>query len=283
MVFNSQLPLLRVRNLCKQYGPSCSACARLTGPEQGSNICPECGSVVACFGVSFELLPGEVLGIVGESGSGKSTIIRCLNLDESPTAGEAFLSEVEGGKVNLFALSSQRKRLIQSSLLGVVYQSPHLGLNLNFSAGANVAERLLIQNNTPEYRPIRKRTSLLLNKVQVPVKRMDEPIKIFSGGMQQRIQLAKALAPRPTLLLLDEPTSGLDVSVQARVLDLIASLQRETGVSMLVVSHDLGVIRLLTHRTLVMKMGRVVEQGLTDQILEDPQHPYTQELVASVL
>jgi len=101
--------------------------------------------------------------------------------------------------------------------------------------------------------------------------------------MQQRVQIAKALAPSPKLLLLDEPTSGLDVSVQASVLDLIASLQRETGTSMLVVSHDLGIIRLLTHRTMVMKMGRVVEQGITDQILEDPLHPYTQQLVASAL
>jgi putative phosphonate transport system ATP-binding protein len=97
------------------------------------------------------------------------------------------------------------------------------------------------------------------------------------------VQIAKALAPAPRLLLLDEPTSGLDVSVQASVLDLIARLQRETGVSMVVVSHDLGVIRLLTQRTLVMKLGRVVEQGLTDQVLEDPQHPYTQQLVASAL
>jgi len=282
-VLNSQSPLLHVRSLSKQYGPSCSSCARLTGPEQGTNICPECGGVVACWEVSFNLFPGEVLGIVGESGSGKSTILRCLNLDEPPTTGEAFHSGVEKGKTNLFTLSSQRKRLIQSSLLGIVYQSPHLGLNLDFSAGANVAERLLIQNNTPEYRRIRKRTSSLLNKVQMPVKRIDELSGAFSGGMQQRVQLAKALAPRPMLLLLDEPTSGLDVSVQASVLDLIASLQRKTGVSMLVVSHDLGVIRLLTHRTLVMKMGRVVERGLTDQILEDPQHPYTQELVASVL
>jgi putative phosphonate transport system ATP-binding protein len=123
----------------------------------------------------------------------------------------------------------------------------------------------------------------LFEQVHMPVRRMDEIARFFSGGMQQRVQLAKALAPAPRLLLLDEPTSGLDVSVQASVLDLIATLQRQTGVSMLIVSHDLGVIRLLTHRTLVMKFGRLVEQGLTDQILEDPQHPYTQQLVASTL
>jgi putative phosphonate transport system ATP-binding protein len=112
---------------------------------------------------------------------------------------------------------------------------------------------------------------------------MDEPPSRFSGGMQQRVQIAKALSNNPKILLLDEVTTGLDLSVQARVLDLIRGLQREFHLSMIVVSHDLGVIRLLCQRTLVMRYGRVVETGLTDQILEDPQHPYTQLLVNSQL
>jgi putative phosphonate transport system ATP-binding protein len=112
---------------------------------------------------------------------------------------------------------------------------------------------------------------------------MDDLPKHFSGGMQQRVQIAKALANNPPILLLDEVTTGLDVSVQARVLDLIKYIQRELGISMLVISHDIGVIRLLTSRTAVIKNGRIVEMGLTDQILEDPQHPYTQLLVNSVL
>ncbi len=282
-MFNGSSPLLRVRNLSRHYGPSCAACAGLTGPERETNVCPRCGGTVACRDVSFDLFPGEVLGIVGESGSGKSTLLRCLNFDESPSAGEMFYSGAGNGLANLFTLSAQRKRAARSSLFGIVYQSPHLGLNLDLSAGANVAERLLVQDNTPAYGQVRGRTISLLNQVRMPESRVDELSKTFSGGMQQRVQLAKALGPRPKLLFLDEPTSGLDVSVQASVLDLIASLQRETGVSMLVVSHDLGVVRLLTHRTLVMKMGRVVEQGLTDQVLEDPRHAYTQQLVASVL
>ncbi len=112
---------------------------------------------------------------------------------------------------------------------------------------------------------------------------MDEPPRNFSGGMQQRVQIAKALSTRPSVLLLDEVTTGLDVSVQAKVLDLLRSLQRELGVATLVVSHDLGVIRMLTSRTIVMRHGEIIEQGLSDQILEDPQHPYTQLLVNSVL
>jgi putative phosphonate transport system ATP-binding protein len=112
---------------------------------------------------------------------------------------------------------------------------------------------------------------------------MDDLPGNFSGGMQQRVQIAKALAHNPPLLLLDEVTTGLDVSVQARVLDLIRQLQRQMGIAMLVVSHDLGVIRLLADRTTVMKDGQVIETGLTDQILEDPQHPYTQLLVNSSL
>jgi putative phosphonate transport system ATP-binding protein len=130
---------------------------------------------------------------------------------------------------------------------------------------------------------MRERAAELLEKTEVPVDRMDEPPKNFSGGMQQRVQIAKALSNAPVILLLDEVTTGLDVSVQARVLDLLRSLQQELHVATIVVSHDLGVIRQLTSRTMVMKHGRVVEAGLTDQILEDPQHPYTQLLVSSAL
>jgi putative phosphonate transport system ATP-binding protein len=276
-------PLLCVRALAKWYGRGCPFCLTETGPGPGTNLCGVCKAVVAFSGVTFELFPGEVLGIVGESGSGKSTLLRCLCFAETPSAGQATLSAVSDGAEDLYSLSAQRKRRVQAELLGIVYQSPHLGLNLDYSAGANVAERLLARDDTPSFAATRERCSSLLECVQLPIERVDETTRSFSGGMQQRVQIAKALAPAPRLLLLDEPTSGLDVSVQASVLDLIARLQRETGVSMVVVSHDLGVIRLLTQRTLVMKLGRVVEQGLTDQVLEDPQHPYTQQLVASAL
>jgi putative phosphonate transport system ATP-binding protein len=164
----------------------------------------------------------------------------------------------------------------------MVYQNPNLGLNFGISAGGNIAERLLM-NDLNHYGDIRRRASELLTRTDVMVSRMDESPKQFSGGMQQRVQIAKALATRPPLLYLDEVTTGLDLSVQARILDLILEIQHELGTAMIVVTHDLGVIRLLASRTLVMKYGRVIESGLTDQILEDPQHAYTQQLVASTL
>jgi putative phosphonate transport system ATP-binding protein len=172
--------------------------------------------------------------------------------------------------------------MLRNQLMGIVFQNPHLGLKLHISAGGNIAERLLAAGER-NVANIRQRAGLLLEKTEVSRQRMDEPPINFSGGMQQRVQIAKAISNNPLVLLLDELTTGLDVSVQAKVLDLIRKLQQEMNVTTLVVSHDLGVIRLLTRRTLVMKNGRIVEAGLTDQILEDPQHPYTQLMVSSML
>jgi putative phosphonate transport system ATP-binding protein len=247
---------------------------------------------MACTDISFDLYPGEVLGLVGESGSGKSTVVRLLHFDMEPTAGAFYLnlqqhSRDNGGppidpQQNLFALSAFHRRRLRNAHMGIVYQQAHLGLRLKVSAGGNVAERLLLAGwrNVGQ---MRSRAADLLIKTEVPIQRMDELPRFFSGGMQQRVQIAKALSTQPALLLLDEVTTGLDVSVQARVLDLIRCLQQELNLATIVVSHDLAVIRLLTSRTLVMRHGRIVEQGLSDQILEDPQHPYTQLLVSSTL
>lgn len=290
-------PVLQAKGLTKRHGQGCSQCYDLTGPHFDRNVCPECQTVVACHDVSFDLFPQEVLGIVGESGSGKSTVIKLLNFDLEADEGEVYadtsasnladrigpgLTGTGALRQNLLDLNAFRKRQLRNFMIGVVYQHPHLGLRMNVSAGGNIAERLLMA----EWRHVgkmRERSASLLTKTEVPVNRMDEPPRNFSGGMQQRVQIAKALSNQPMLLLLDEVTSGLDVSVQARVLDLIRNLQHELQVTTIVVSHDLGVIRMLTSRTIVMKHGRIVESGLTDQVLEDPQHPYTQLLVSSAL
>lgn len=274
--------LLRVRGLSKVYGEPSGASLDRTGPEFGTNICPDTGAIVAIANIDFDLYPGEVLGIVGESGSGKSTLVQLLYFDQPATSGKVLFKNVDEARTNLLTLSSQRKRYVRNHLMGMVYQNPRDGLNFGFTAGGNIAEKLLMAN-TFHIGRIRGRATYLLTQTEVPIQRMDETPTSFSGGMQQRVQISKAIANNPPLVFLDEVTSGLDVSVQAKVLDLIRQLQRELGISMIVVSHDLGVIRMLTDRTIVLKHGRIVEHGLTDQILQDPQHAYTQLLVSSLL
>lgn len=285
-------PVLEIKDLTKIYGGGCPRCLEVTGPKFETNICCHCGAVVACGQVSFELFPAEVLGIVGESGSGKSTLVRLLYFDYEATAGELYFHndasvpnpqvKFPQADVNLLGLNSFQKRQLRQACLGMVYQNPHLGLRMAISSGGNIAERLIMAGWRHIGR-MRHRSSHLLAKTEIPLQRLDEPPRNFSGGMRQRVQIAKALSNNPVILFLDEVTTGLDLSVQARVLDLIRNLQSEFHLAIIVVSHDLGVIRLLTTRTLVMRFGRVVESGLTDQILEDPQHPYTQLLVSSQL
>jgi putative phosphonate transport system ATP-binding protein len=286
-------PVLIIKDLAKIYGRGCPLCLEVTGPKFEPNICCHCGSVVACGKVSFELYPADVLGIVGESGSGKSTVVRLLHFDFEATAGELYLRNGDSIKSNsplklpqanenLLSLNSFQKRQLRHACLGIVYQNPYLGLRMAISSGGNIAERLIMAGCRHIGR-MRDRSAYLLAKTEIPLARLDEPPRNFSGGMRQRVQIAKALSNNPVILFLDEVTTGLDVSVQAKVLDLIRNLQSEFQLAIIVVSHDLGVIRLLTSRTMVMRFGRVVECGLTDQILEDPQHPYTQQLVAAAL
>ncbi|MDM5330015.1 ATP-binding cassette domain-containing protein [Neobacillus sp. CF12] len=277
-----EVPVLSIKNLNKQFGSGCPHCEDEESPSLVKNYCQVCGTVYACRDVSFDVYPGEVLGIVGESGSGKSTLMQCLYFDQEVTDGEAYLADYHNGEKNLFQESSQQQRYIRNHIMGKVYQNPLLGLKMNFSSIGNIAEKLIAAGNQ-HVGMMENRGTELLNKVNIPVHRRKEAPKNFSGGMQQRVQIAKALSNRPPLLLLDEVTTGLDLSVQASVLDLIKSLQRELNISIVLVSHDLGVIRMLADRTLVMLEGRVIEQGLTDQILEDPQHRYTQQLVHSLL
>ena len=239
------------------------------------------GEVTALQDVSATVWPGEVLGIVGESGSGKSTLLRLLNLEDTPDTGDYRLAlpEVPG---NLFDLDRQARRRLCATRIGIVYQNPHLGLLMGHSSSGNVAERLLLAGER-SFAVLRAKARGALDASEFPLARMDAPPRLLSGGMQQRVQLAKAIALEPALLLLDEPTTGLDVSVQALVLDTLKRLQRDRAITMVLVSHDLGVIRTMADRVMVMRAGRVVEQGLADQVFQDPQHPYTQELVHAKL
>ncbi|SDY63983.1 ATP-binding cassette domain-containing protein [Halopenitus persicus] len=272
------MTFLDADGLTKVYGEGCSACLATTGPEYDRNRCPECDSVVACADVSFEVRDGEVLGIVGESGSGKSSVAEILALDADATAGTATIR----GHGDVLDADYQRRREIRDEHLGMVHQHVHDGLNLSFTGGGNVAEKLL-SAGWRHYGDIRSRVRGLFEETEVPVDRMDDSAETYSGGMQRRVQIAKAIANDPGLVVLDEPTTGLDVSVQARVLDTFRRLQREQDVATVVVSHDLSVVRLLADRVLVMRQGRIVEAGLTDRVMEDPHHEYTQTLINSII
>lgn len=252
-------PLLRVRDLTHCYG------ARQ-----------------ACVDVGFDLWPGEVLGVVGESGSGKTTLLNCLTASLTPSAGRVWFTTRTGQVVDVLRLAEAERRRLMRTDWGVVHQNPRDGLRMRVTAGANVGERLMAVGER-HYGRLREAAGAWLDNVEIDRGRLDDLPETFSGGMQQRLQIARNLVTGPRLVLMDEPTGGLDVSVQARLLDLVRRLVADLGLSAIIVTHDLAVVRLLTHRLLVMRRGEVVEAGLTDRVLDDPHHPYTQLLVSSVL
>ena len=259
MIATTKDPLLRVSKLGKYYG-----------------------EIAGCRDVSLSIWPGEVLGIVGESGSGKTTLLNCISARLEPTIGTVEYRTRQGDMVNLYDMSEARRRFLMRTDWGFVHQSPRDGLRMAVSAGGNIGERLMAVGDR-HYGDIRKSATDWLERVEFDLGRIDHMPSTFSGGMQQRLQIARNLVNGPRLVFMDEPTGGLDVSVQARLLDLLRALVSELSLSVIIVTHDLAVARLLSHRLMVMRRGEVVETGLTDQVLDDPQHPYTQLLVSSVL
>jgi putative phosphonate transport system ATP-binding protein len=256
---DNTLPLLRAENLTKRFGDR-----------------------AACDNVNLSLYPGEVLGIVGESGSGKTTLLHALAGQLAPDAGRVLFSTRHEGVVDLYEISEARRRLLSRTDWGFVHQSARDGLRSDVSAGANVGERLMAVG-ARHYGNIRNEATEWLSRVEIDPARIDDLPRDFSGGMQQRLQIARNLVTKPRLVFMDEPTASLDVSVQARLLDLLRQLVSQLHVAVVIVTHDLAVARLLAHRLMVMRQGQVVEEGLTDQVLDDPQHPYTQLLVSSVV
>ena len=251
---SGQGPLLSVRGVTRRYG------AR-----------------IGCADVSFDLWPGEVMGIVGESGSGKSTLLGCLSGHMVPDVGEVIYRGTD-----TVAMDEPTRRHLARTDWAFVHQNPRDGLRMGVSAGGNVGERLMA-TGARHYGRIRATASDWLDRVEIDPARIDDRPRQFSGGMQQRLQIARNLVSGPRLAFMDELTGGLDVSVQARLLDLLRGLVRDMGLSAVLVTHDLAVVRMLADRLMVMKGGQVIEQGLTDQVLDDPQHAYTQLLVSSVL
>jgi putative phosphonate transport system ATP-binding protein len=240
------------------------------------------GGITACAHVSFALDEGEVLAIVGESGSGKSTLLNLLTGKLAPDMGEVRYRMRDGVTRQLDDLSEAERRLLMRTDWGFVHQDATQGLRMNVSAGGNIGERLMAIGGR-NYGGIRRAAADWLERVEIDTARMDHKPTTYSGGMRQRLQIARNLVTSPRLVFMDEPTGGLDVSVQARLLDLVRGLVADMGLAVVLVTHDLAVARLLSHRILVMKHGYVIEAGLTDRVLDDPQAPYTQLLVSSVL
>ncbi|WP_321897132.1 phosphonate C-P lyase system protein PhnK [Burkholderia cepacia] len=237
---------------------------------------------LACSDISFSLRRGEILGIVGESGSGKTTLLRCLAGVVEPDDGSVKITTKEEKQVDLWSLDEATREQFLPTEVSLIHQNPRDGLRLDVSAGGNIAEPLMAAGGR-HYESLRSTALEWLDEVEIESGRINDLPQVFSGGMQKRLQIARGLTTHPSLVLMDEPTGGLDVSVQARLLDLLRGLVRRLGVAAVIVTHDLAVVRLLADRLMVMQRGKVVEAGLTDQVLDDPHHPYTQLLVSSVL
>ena len=240
------------------------------------------GNQIGCADVCFDVYPGEVLGIVGESGSGKTTLLRCLagHLEADSGAVEFVLRD--GVRRDTLTMDEAERRQLGRTDWAFVHQNPRDGLRMAISAGGNIGERLMAIGDR-HYGNIRATATSWLERVEIDPARIDDRPSTFSGGMQQRLQIARNLVTAPRLVFMDEPTGGLDVSVQARLLDLLRGLVAELGIAVIIVTHDLAVVRMLADRMMVMRRGKVVESGLADQVLDDPSHEYTQLLVSSAL
>jgi putative phosphonate transport system ATP-binding protein len=255
----SNAPLLSARCLSKRYGRT-----------------------LACRDISFDLHEGEVIAVVGESGSGKSTLLQLLSAQLPADAGHVSYRMRDGDMRDLASLTEAERRFLARTDWGYVHQDAALGLRMAISAGANIGERLMAVG-WRHYGNIRNTAADWLSRVEIPGARIDDAPRTYSGGMRQRLQIARNLVTQPRLVFMDEPTGGLDVSVQAKLLDLLRGLVAELELAAVIVTHDLAVARLLSHRIIVMKDGEIVETGLTDQVLDDPHAAYTQLLVSSIL
>jgi ABC-type glutathione transport system ATPase component len=233
----------------------------------------------AVAGVSFDVRASETVGLVGESGSGKSSIARAVLGLVKPSAGRIVFDGTD------LATLSARARRLRTRDLQAIFQDPYSSLNPTRTIGSSLAEPLLVHGGPTRSSGVRAanqtRVRELLERVDLPAEAADRYPAQFSGGQRQRIAIARALVLAPKLLICDEPVSALDLSVQAQVLNLLARMQREFALSYLFISHDLAVVRQLSHRVIVLRRGEIVEQGSADQVYSAPQHPYTQALLAA--
>jgi oligopeptide/dipeptide ABC transporter ATP-binding protein len=255
-------PLLHVEGLVKRF------------PVR-SGLFRRAAQLHAVEGVDLDVSPGEVLAVVGESGSGKSTLARCILRLIDPTAGRIVFDGVDVTRSRGTDLDVLRRRVQP------VFQDPFSSLDPRWTVGRSVREALDAQAiGTKDERTAR--VADLLDRVGLPGSLADRRPHELSGGQRQRVGIAAALAPSPALIVADEPVSALDVSVQAQVLNLLAGIQRDLGLAILFVAHDLSVVRHISHRVAVMYLGRIVETGTTEAVFGNPQHPYTQALLEAI-
>ena len=264
MTVQSTTPLLEVRDLVREY--------RL--PQQSLLAKPQVLRVL--HGVSISLKAGESLGIVGESGSGKSTLARSVMALEKPQSGTVKLNGRDIYQLGRKELKTARKEF------QAIFQDPYGSLDPRHTVRRIIAEPVASLEKGVSADMRETRIAQVLEAVGLSASAADKYPHEFSGGQRQRIAIARALITRPSLIVADEPVSALDVSIQAQVLNLMMDLQEQFNLSYLFISHDLGVVRVMTDRVAVMHQGKIVEEGMTAEVFDNPQHPYTQALVKAV-
>lgn len=229
----------------------------------------------AVDGVSLEIARGEILGLVGESGCGKTTLTRAIMQLQPVTSGRILL---EGDDLSVLSPAQLRRARLDFQM---VFQDPYASLNPRLTVFSTLAEAIQARSRNLNTVGIKEEVAALMKRVGLnPSAALKYPHE-FSGGQRQRIAIARALAPEPKLLLADEPVSALDVSIQSQIINLLLSLTRDLGLTMLFISHDLGVVRFIADRVLVMKSGKIVEQGETERVMSAPEHEYTRTLLAA--
>jgi peptide/nickel transport system ATP-binding protein/oligopeptide transport system ATP-binding protein len=241
------------------------------------------GEVAAVDGVSLSVARGKTLGIVGESGCGKSMLsLSVMRLVPQPGSVAAGTVKLEGR--DLLKLPDSEMRQVRGRRIAMIFQEPMTSLNPVFTIGSQIVEAMRAHEKGASNADLRKRAIAALDKVRIPAaeRRLDEYPHQMSGGMRQRVMIAMALACSPDVLIADEPTTALDVTVQAQILDLLRDLQAQTGMAIILITHDLGVVAEMADEVAVMYAGRVVERAPTAAIFDDPQHPYTLGLLGSI-
>lgn len=234
------------------------------------------GELKAVSNINFAVRRGEVVGLVGESGSGKTTVGRMLLRLIEPTSGRVSFEGVDLTKLRRGAMRAARRRM------QIVFQDPFSSLNPYMRVGDIIEEPLIVHGLRGRAPERRQRVEELMRLVGLPPSYTARYPHEFSGGQRQRIGIARALASEPEFIVADEAVSALDVSIQAQILNLLKQLQRSFNLTMLFISHDLGVVRYLADRTMVMYLGRIVELGPTEALFDTPQHPYTRALLSAI-